>query len=168
MKAVITTWSLLLGFLVLSASSLSAQTKKIALRSHAGSNMIFTFDLPDDFGMVDPKMYENSQKELKQDSTAIVDTTTCKAPARLEKAALTPKEQRAARRQQKKETRKVKQQQKKASNELPGKISASSSVSKKNTTSTAAMFTAPQGVTGWLWLLVLPLAVVFVVSLKKP
>ena len=53
--------------------SLQAQTKKIALRSHSGSNADFSLYIPDEFGMVPPK-YRIPTKKINPKSTTPIPT----------------------------------------------------------------------------------------------
>lgn len=52
---------------------LQAQTKKIALRSHSGSNADFSLYIPDEFGMV-PPMYRVPAKKITPKSTKPLPT----------------------------------------------------------------------------------------------
>lgn len=53
---------------ILSSWNLQAQTKKIALRSHSGSNASFTMTTPDEFGMYNPDWdRQNRERELKKE-----------------------------------------------------------------------------------------------------
>lgn len=52
---------------------LQAQTKKIALRSHSGSNADFSLYIPDEFGMA-PSVYRAQNKKITPKSTKPVPT----------------------------------------------------------------------------------------------
>lgn len=178
MKTTTIITSLLLGFLVAITSSMQAQTKKIAWRSHGGSNMTFNFAMPDDFGLPDPDFYERLKEKQLVDSSQAMDSLAVCTPA--SSAQLPPpvspskKQQQAEKLQEKK---KQQQQKKQIRQQYKQKIKALKEEKKEaiknqeaNTIQVQKNINtpAPQGVTQWLWLLLLPLALVFGVSIKQP
>lgn len=175
MKTTILTNVFFLLFVTL-VSNVQAQTKKIAWRSHGGSNMTFTFELPDDFGIAEPSYYERMQQKKLADSTKAADSLAVCTPATSAKlppvAPKTKQQLQAEKRQQKQEKQ---QQKKEIRQQYNQKIKALKKEKKEalqtqqvNTIQAEATPPAPQGVTQWLWLLLLPLAFVFGVSLQKP
>lgn len=178
MKTTTLITGLLLGFLLALTSQVEAQTKKIAWRSHGGSNVTFNFDMPDDFGLPDPSFYKRLEKKQLADSSQTMDSLAVCTPngsAKLPPAPpKTPQQQQAEKRQQKKEKQ---QQKKQIRQQYNQKIKAlkeeKKEAIKKQEVNTIQVQTptntpAPQGVTQWLWWLLLPLALVFGVSVKQP
>lgn len=155
------------GFCII--PSMTAQTKKIAWRSHGGDNVTFTFELPDEFGRVTPSVYEETSKVIKQDSSTFQDSlATCKPPATIQLLPATStvhKKKKLERRKQRKKAHKRQPKQKNTT------LKDTSTATKKTIMlrSKASMLpVVKEGATQWLWLLLLPLVLVFTISLKNP
>ncbi len=166
---------MIIGLLVANSTNLAAQTKKIAWRSHGGSDITFTFDLPDEFGLTEPMIYRKTNRKIQRDSItttpdslAVCKPLTPTTPVVLEPVA-TPKEKEQERRQRRKAKRQeVRQEIKTLKKELREELKADVSAANTTAMTTAAILPTPKGATQWLWLLLLPLAAVFAVSLQKP
>lgn len=175
MKIVLFLSGMIISILMLNSVDLSAQTKKIAWRSHGGSNTTFTFKLPDEFGLSQPMIYKKVNKRLSKDSTTTPDTLAVCQPTAIAKpvlpnpAAIQKKKKQEIRQQHKAQRQQVRKEIKILKKELREELKATSRTSIATpTTNTAAVLPAPEGATQWLWLLLLPLAFVFAASLQKP
>ena len=175
MKIALFLSNMIISLLMLNSTGISAQTKKIAWRSHGGSNTTFTFEVPGEFGLSEPMIYKKVHKRLPKDSTTALDSLAVCQPAADAKpvlpnpTAIQKKEKQERRQQHKAKRQQVRKEIKTLKKELREELKVTSSASTAtSTTNTAATLPTPEGATQWLWLLLLPLAFVFGASLQKP
>lgn len=140
----------------------TAQTKKIAWRSHGGNNATFTFKSTDDFGLMDPSTYRSLQKATKQDTITRDSLAVCNMPKKLKAVHQTPSKTKKEEARKKREWRKAKRQ------EVRQEIKMIKKAPKKEVKAQASMVPIFNDATPWLWCLLLPLALVFGASLQKP
>ncbi|MFK7796516.1 MAG: hypothetical protein AB8E82_03615 [Aureispira sp.] len=154
--------SIVIGLLIGITHTATAQTKKIAWRSHAGSNTTFTFRSTDDFGLMEPSKYRSLQKRTKQDTITSDSLAVCNMPKKLNAVHKMPSQTKQEEAKEKREQRKAKRKA------VRQEIKTLKKDLKKELKSQASMVPIFDDARPWLWCLLLPLALVFGVSLHKP
>lgn len=157
---------------------LQAQTKKIALRSHAGTNATFTLEVPDEFGLGPEEMYRPHYKRpiyriatidgkkvlTETDSFAVCTPLSDSAyeaylqQSQKEVRQLQKEEERLEKKEAKQEAKKEHKQQAIPKAEKPQKTTATPASSKQ-----AVANYSPYWLGG---LLLLPVSFFFVISVK--
>lgn len=154
--------SIIIGLLIGTPDTATAQTKKIAWRSHGGSNATFTFKSTGDFGLMEPITYRGVRKSTKQDTITQDSLTVCTMPQKLEATHVLPTK---TKQEQAKEERELRKAKRKA---VRQEIKMLKKEFKKEHKVQASMVPIFNDATPWLWCLLLPLALVFGASLQKP
>lgn len=185
--------SFLLIASLLLVNNTQAQTKKIALRSHSGSSASFTFELPDEFGLGPRQERMIMRRHIIADSLLAADSLAVCTPNKINPYqaladSLANEEERKIDLLQKAEWEKMREKEaKKAAKKnkstnttsptgtpekaaAPEKKAAPTQNPTVPQTIKASLMPSspPSSATHWLWLLLLPLALVFASSLKQP